>query len=91
MKLIEYKAFMGCASLRTVVFTGSSTLETIQWSAFNDCKSLSTVVIRASYPPSIEDNSFNGILDGATLVVPLGKGDLYRHSNWNRFFRIVEE
>ena len=59
--------------------------------AFADCKSLSTVVIRASYPPSIEDNSFNGIQDGAILVVPLGKGDLYRHSNWNRFFRIVEK
>jgi len=64
--------------------------------AFNNCETLSKVTCLAVTPPVISDATFNDKIfendPEATLYVPKGTGDLYRHaSGWRRFHNIIDD
>ena len=59
--------------------------------AFSGCNKLATVISQIKEPFNIANNVFQGIANGATLFVPVGKMATYQATNyWNNFANIKE-
>jgi hypothetical protein len=77
-------AFRGCVSLKQADLPAS--LVHIWPNAFSGCSSLKTLIVRASYPPVVEGNAFNGCPADLSIRVPAGSVALYRGAaGWKNF------
>ena len=89
VKKIDYVAFAICQSLKEI--TLPSTLDEVGKQAFADMTSLEKMTVLATVPPTALDNSFQGIVNKATLYVPKGSKSLYEKAiGWQEFGKIVE-
>ena len=81
--------FAGCTNLNTV--TIGSSVEQIQH-AFWYCSHLTTINVRAEYPPTCDEYTFNGVPSYADIIVPCGTAYRYELTDyWNAFSRITED
>lgn len=76
-------AFRGCVSLKRVDLP--ATVVRIWPNAFSGCSGLKTLIVRASSPPVLEGNVFDGVPPDISIRVPAGSVSLYRLSNWQKF------
>jgi len=70
VKTIGYKAFMYCAQLKTVAFSSTGELETIDYQAFDGCKNITSINIPKSVK-TIGKHAF----DGCTLLKSIKGGE----------------
>ena len=60
--------------------------------AFMNCKGLTKVTVKATTPPTVQANTFNGINANAVLYVPKGKkADYEAQANWKSKFKEIRE
>ncbi len=86
---IEDYAFNYCSSLTSVTIGSSVTF--IGDRAFYKCSSLANIYCKAIVPPSIKNNTFNGVSATATLYVPKGSKTAYAMADtWKNFTQIEE-
>ena len=88
-KLLEIgQAAFALSSLKEA--TLPETVTTIGAMAFMNCKGLTKVTVKATTPPTIQANTFNGI--NAVLYVPKGKkADYEALPNWKSKFKEIKE
>jgi len=69
-----------------------ATVKTIARMAFMNCKGLTKVTVKATTPPTVQANTFNGINANAVLYVPKGKKSDYEAlPNWKSKFKEIKE
>ena len=86
---IEATAF---ANSGLTELTLPATIKTIARTAFANCKGLTKVIVKATTPPTIQANTFNGINANAVLYVPKGKkADYEALPNWKSKFKEIKE
>lgn len=88
---IANNAFLFCRYVEKVVLP--STLEIIGFGAFKDCFELDTLKLFADNPPSLEEDSFDGVTPLPVLVVPCGASQAYAdiaNHYWNAFSEVIE-
>ena len=69
-----------------------ATLTTIGKMAFMNCKGLTKVTVKATTPPTVQANTFNGINANAILYVPKGTKTAYEaQANWKNKFKEIKE
>ena len=88
---IANNAFLYCRYVEKVVLP--STLEIIGFGAFKDCFELDTLQLFADNPPSLEEDSFDGVTPMPVLVVPCGAAEAYANTAnhyWNAFSEVIE-
>lgn len=89
VKKIDFVAFAICQSLKEI--TLPSTLDEVGKQAFADMTSLEKMTVLATVPPTAVNNSFQGIVNKATLYVPKGSKSLYEKAiGWKEFGKIAE-
>ena len=80
--------FSACFNLQSV--TIPSSVEEIGNFAFDECTSLKKIVIRRITPPSLEEDSFEGV-DKSKITVYIPKGSMkYYHNRTWKDFNLVE-
>lgn len=77
---IGNSSFQGCSGLTSIVIPKAVT--SIGSSAFSGCSGINSVTSFANVPPTMADNSFEGIYDTATLLAP---DESYLDTNWSQF------
>ena len=84
-------SFTNCISLKKV--TLPSTLTTLNNTVFNSNSSLSEIHIKATTPPTLGTNVFNGVASDYIIYVPVGYGETYKAaSGWSTYAdHILEE
>ena len=86
---IEAMAFVN-SGLTALTFP--ATIKTIARMAFMNCKGLTKVTVKATTPPTVQANTFNGINANAVLYVPKGKKSDYEAlPNWKSKFKEIRE
>ena len=86
---IEATAF---ANSGLTELTLPATIKTIARTAFTNCKGLTKVTVKATTPPAVQANTFNGINANAVLYVPKGKKSDYEAlPNWKSKFKEIRE
>ena len=86
---IEATAF---ANSGLTELTLPATIKTIARTAFTNCKGLTKVTVKATTPPTVQANTFNGINANAVLYVPKGKkADYEAQANWKSKFKEIRE
>ena len=86
---IEATAF---ANSGLTELTLPATIKTIARTAFANCKGLTKVTVKATTPPTVQANTFNGINANAVLYVPKGKkADYEAQANWKSKFKEIKE
>ena len=86
---IEATAF---ANSGLTELTLPATIKTIARTAFANCKGLTKVTVKATTPPAVQANTFNGINTDAVLYVPKGKkADYEALPNWKSKFKEIKE
>ena len=86
---IEATAF---ANSGLTELTLPATIKTIARTAFTNCKGLTKVTVKATTPPNVQANTFNGINANAVLYVPKGKkADYEAQANWKSKFKEIRE
>ena len=86
---IEATAF---ANSGLTELTLPATIKTIARTAFANCKGLTKVTVKATTPPTVQANTFNGINANAVLYVPKGKkADYEAQANWKSKFKEIRE
>ena len=79
-------AFQGCTGLTSVTITGY--VDEIGAGAFNGCSSLASVTCYATYPPSLENDSFDAPI--STLYVPAASVSAYQaDASWSAAFTTI--
>ena len=69
-----------------------ATVKTIARMAFMNCKGLTKVIVKATTPPTVQANTFNGINANAVLYVPKGAKTAYEaEAKWNSKFKEIKE
>lgn len=82
-------AFNGCFGLTSVTIPNSVT--SIGASAFKGCTGLTSVTSLAETAPEMDDNSFGGVYETATLTAPGAGLYSYLASNWSMFKNIKDD
>ncbi len=82
-------AFNNCSALESVTIGKSVT--TIDVNAFTDCVSLSCITCYATTPPEIDAEYDTFSTSIAFLKVPKGTKNVYKASNWSKYFTTIEE
>jgi hypothetical protein len=83
-------AFSHCSSLTSITIPNSVT--SIEGYAFYGCDSLTTIEVKWDTPLSVSDFEYDFLYSNCTLVVPVGKVELYRAAAiWKKFATITEE
>lgn len=86
---IEATAF---ANSGLTELTLPATVKTIARTAFMNCKGLTKVTVKATTPPTVQANTFNGINANAVLYVPKGAKTAYEaEAKWNSKFKEIKE
>ena len=86
---IEVMAFINSGLTE---LTLPATIKTIARMAFMNCKGLTKVTVKATTPPTVQANTFNGINANAVLYVPKGKkADYEAQANWKSKFKEIRE
>jgi hypothetical protein len=87
---IPRSCFEGCSAMTGVILPKN--VEVIDQLAFSNCYSLNSIVCENPDPPTIYDNSFEGVpKDNFTVEVPKGSVEKYREApGWKEFKRIAE-
>lgn len=68
------------------------TVSSISYYAFYNLDNLTNVHVKATTPPTMKEDAFNGSYSKATLYVPKGCKEAYTKADiWKRFTNIVEE
>lgn len=84
--IINYRAFTGCNSLKTLTFAENSKIQVISDNAFADCTSLERVVLKSKIPPSISGNTFSNVPTTCVFEVPSESLEAYKiAANWSAF------
>jgi hypothetical protein len=87
---IGESAFENCDGLTSVTIGNSVTF--IGEYAFRSCEDLTKIYVKAKNPPSIEENTFEGVSDSISVYVPAGSGYNYRQADfWDEFTDIIED
>jgi hypothetical protein len=87
--IIEDCAFSGCRGLTSISIPNSVT--TIERVAFRNCRGLKEIHIKAINPPSIKENSFEGVSKSIPVYV-CGSVSKYRKDDyWGKFTNIIED
>lgn len=93
VKEVPYRAFMGCAAVKTVEL--SDKIATVGDEAFSGCTaSMTDFYCHAKTPPTVGSSAFNysSATINATLHVPFATGDAYRSANgWKQFAVITDD
>ena len=76
VKTIRYSAFESCSKLMSIEIPASVTY--IGISAFRYCGSLKSITCYGTLPPSLEENTFEGLPSRGTLHIPQGSD----YSTW---------
>jgi hypothetical protein len=89
IEIIENNVFNGCRMVESIILP--SKLTRIKDSAFENCYSLNHIYCKATTPPEISNNTFNGVAkDNFSVEVPESSVAAYRSdSHWNEFKRIT--
>ena len=89
--IIPPSCFAGCSSITGLVIPEN--VEIISPRAFAGCSSIGSIVCKATEPPVLSENAFDGVSkDNFTLEVPKGCVEAYRRaSGWSNFKRIAEQ
>lgn len=86
---IRYYAFAGRHNIPEIVIPKS--IVSIGYNAFYDCSDTKKVISRIHVPFDVDEYTFSGIYDYATLYVPQGtKTDYQSKVGWGKFKTIVE-
>lgn len=82
-------AFRGCENIEGLIFPSS--VAVIGEEAFSGCFGITSIVSNAETPPSLKDNSFDGVgKDNMTVEVPEASVNEYSYApGWNEFVRIA--
>ena len=81
--------FAECHNLQSV--TIPSSVEEISDFAFDNCTSLRKIVIRRTTPPTLDEDTFDGVdKSKVTIYIPKGSMKYYQNSTW-KDFKLVEE
>ena len=84
VSLIDESAFNGCSGLTTV--TLGNQLASIESNAFKNCTLLENIHCFATTPPSVKNNTFQGIPASAHIYVPCGSAYFYlQNTVWSQF------
>lgn len=87
---IRTEAFRDCTELPAVEIPSSVTFIGIY--AFFSCYKLATVIVRATTPPALGSNAFDGNKSGRKIYVPNGTGAAYRAAtNWSAYANDIVE
>ena len=90
-KVEEIEA-MAFANSGLTELTLPATVKTIARMAFMNCKGLTKVTVKATTPPTVQANTFNGINANAILYVPKGAKTAYEAQvNWKNKFKEIKE
>jgi hypothetical protein len=89
IEIIEGSVFSGCRMIESIILP--SKLTQIKGGAFEGCYSLNHIYCKATTPPEISDNTFNGVAkDNFSVEVPESAVSAYRSdSRWSEFKRIT--
>ena len=83
-------AFWECSGLTSV--TIGSGVTSIGGAAFKGCSGLHDVICKSIYPPTAQDNTFEGVPAYCTLTVPCGSLTYYSVTEpWNTKFPLMNE
>ena len=85
---IANNAFLYCRDMDKV--TLPTTLRYVGDGAFKDCYGLDTVRMMCTVPPSVSDDSFDGVEPLPVVAVPCSTATAYNATYWNHF-TIVED
>lgn len=81
--------FAECHNLQSV--TIPSSVEEISDFAFDNCTSLRKIVIRRTTPPTMDEDTFDGVdKSKITIYIPKGSMKYYQNSTW-KDIKLVEE
>ena len=82
-------AFSDCSGLSSITIPESVT--SIEDYAFTGCSGLLTISVFNSTPPSVTENSFEGLYSKVEVYVPKGSLSAYKNSSiWKSFSTIIE-
>ena len=70
IRSINYAAFSSCRALTSITIPSSVT--SINQYAFLNCSELTSIICNATTAPTIQNNTFQGIKSGGTLIVTSG-------------------
>lgn len=83
------RAFNGCTGLHSVTI-GSSVEQ--MGRTFSGCTHLTTINVRAEYPPTCNEGTFENVPAYADIIVPCGAKYRYEVTDyWKNFSRITED
>lgn len=83
-------AFYQCSRLQSVTIPAG--MKSIGDGAFFECKEIGNIYSHSKRPASIEERTFDGIHDTATLYVPTGTKEIYQAAPyWCNFTNIIEK
>lgn len=84
-----YWSFPNCTGLQSV--TIGSSVESMNY-AFKGCNHLTTINVRAEYPPTCNEETFENVPAYADVMVPCGAKYRYEVTDyWRNFSRITED
>lgn len=88
---IGQRAFRGCSTLRRVTI-GESVSSIGTQAFYGSLTNPDTIFVRATVPPTITSNTFEGVPTNAKIRVPCGTIEDYQDASyWNNFTRISED
>ena len=88
--MIGQYAFSGCTGLTSVTIPKSVT--SIDYSAFYNCTGLKVIDVKATTPPTITYNTFEGVDKSIPVYVPAESGEAYRAASyWREFTNIIAD
>ncbi len=88
VRSLEARTFMDCSSLESVSIGRGITTMGIQ--TFNGCSSLMSITAHRETPPTLMNESLDGVPQEVTLYVPEGSIPLYAQADeWNRITNIL--
>lgn len=87
---INSQAFAYCYALSKI--TIGEKVSSMSTQVFLNCTALKTVMIRATKPPTIQSNTFQGVPSDCVFTVPYGSGNAYRTAtNWSALANQIVE